>query len=87
MDGGDKLHEGNTVEVSAPPPIKLTFQNGKIVATNGKFMMKMSRLEANIGNGRLVILDGTDVTITTTPPENFTNQEQTLRASGPLQSK
>jgi len=61
------------------PVMKYTFQNGRIVITNKDSIITASRLITDIGNHQWMILDGTNVEITSIPPDEILNPPPILR--------
>jgi hypothetical protein len=62
----------NTINSSTNPPTTYSFQNGRIVHTNNNYKITAGRWVQNLGNGKWIIMDGTNVFITeSTPIEMF----------------
>jgi serine/threonine protein kinase len=79
----DKLVQAGEAKAGNTPPVKYTFKDGKVVITNqtahGMAVTKMSHWVQDMGNGKWMILDGTNVTITTVTPDEILNPPPILR--------
>ncbi len=77
----EKAQNQSTAKTNAEITTAYTFKDGKVVITNqtGGAIATMSRLMRSIGNGQWMILDGTNVVVTTVTPDEILNPEPVLR--------